>query len=153
MTKSRKKMLLSSIAMLLVAILALSAATFAWFTVNKTVTAQGFNAKAASSIGLKVLSATEAASKATGSQNAADVYSDKANYGYSTTIDTANTFSTMAPVSLNTTGTSPAAYKTTAADAKASTAKATAEGIAYLKKNPSAEIKSLQALHREIKEK
>ncbi len=32
-------------------------------------------------------------------------------------------------------------------------AKATAEGIAYLKKNPSAEIKSLQALHREIKEK
>ncbi|MCR5737353.1 MAG: carbamoyl-phosphate synthase large subunit [Eubacterium sp.] len=32
-------------------------------------------------------------------------------------------------------------------------AKATAEGIAYLKKNPSAEIKSLQSLHGEIKEK
>ncbi len=39
MTKSRKKILLSSIAMLLVALVALGSATFAWFTVQKTVTA------------------------------------------------------------------------------------------------------------------
>ena len=40
MKKSRKKMLLSSIAMLLVALVALGSATFAWYITNATVTAE-----------------------------------------------------------------------------------------------------------------
>ena len=41
MKKSRKRLLISSIAMLLVAMLALGTATFAWFTQNTTATASG----------------------------------------------------------------------------------------------------------------
>jgi len=54
MTKSRKKILLSSIAMLLVALVALGSATFAWFTVNKTVTANNIVVKAATAQGLQI---------------------------------------------------------------------------------------------------
>lgn len=54
MTKSRKKILLSSIAMLLVALVALGSATFAWFTMNKTVTASGMNVTAATAKGLQL---------------------------------------------------------------------------------------------------
>lgn len=44
-TTSRKRLLISSVAMLLVAMLALGTATFAWFTSSTTVTADGLNAK------------------------------------------------------------------------------------------------------------
>ena len=44
-TKFRKRALLSSVAMLLVAILALGSATFAWFTQNTTATANNIYAK------------------------------------------------------------------------------------------------------------
>ena len=44
-TTSRKRLLISSVAMLLVAMLALGTATFAWFTSSTTVTAKGLNAK------------------------------------------------------------------------------------------------------------
>lgn len=44
-TKFRKRALLSSVAMLLVAILALGSATFAWFTQNTAATADGIYAK------------------------------------------------------------------------------------------------------------
>lgn len=54
MTKSRKRMLLSSIAMLLVALVALGSATYAWFTVNKTVTADTMKVTAATSAGLQI---------------------------------------------------------------------------------------------------
>lgn len=54
MTKSRKRMLLSSIAMLLVALVALGSATYAWFTVSKTVTADGMQVKAIASAGLEI---------------------------------------------------------------------------------------------------
>lgn len=54
MTKSRKKILLSSIAMLLVALVALGSATFAWFTVNKSVDAKAMTVKAATADGLQI---------------------------------------------------------------------------------------------------
>ncbi len=54
MTKSRKKMLLSSIAMLLVALVALGSATFAWYITNATVTAETSQFSAASADGLVI---------------------------------------------------------------------------------------------------
>lgn len=44
-TTSRKRLLISSVAMLLVAMLALGTATFAWFTQSTTATANGINVK------------------------------------------------------------------------------------------------------------
>lgn len=55
-TTFRKKALLSSVAMLLVALVALGSATFAWFTQNKTVTAEGLVLNATTSAGLQILS-------------------------------------------------------------------------------------------------
>ena len=43
--KSRRRLLISSVAMLLVAMLALGTATFAWFTTSTTSTANGINVK------------------------------------------------------------------------------------------------------------
>lgn len=54
MKKSRKKMLLSSIAMLLVALVALGSATFAWYITNATVTAEKTQFSAASADGLVI---------------------------------------------------------------------------------------------------
>lgn len=54
MTKSRKKMLLSSIAMLLVALVALGSATYAWYITNATVTAEKTQFSAASADGLVI---------------------------------------------------------------------------------------------------
>lgn len=51
---SRKRLLISSVAMLLVAMLALGTATYAWFTSNRTVTAQGMSVKAAAAKGLQI---------------------------------------------------------------------------------------------------
>lgn len=61
-TTKRSKILLSSIAMLLVALVALGSATYAWYVVNKTVTAQSLTvaAKAATGlVGCKTNSSTE----------------------------------------------------------------------------------------------
>lgn len=55
-TTFKKKALLSSVAMLLVAIVALGSATFAWFTQNKTVTAEGLKLEATTAAGLQILS-------------------------------------------------------------------------------------------------
>ena len=54
MKKSRKKMLLSSIAMLLVALVALGSATFAWYITNATVTAEHTSWNASSADGLVI---------------------------------------------------------------------------------------------------
>ena len=54
MTKSRKKILLSSIAMLLVALVALGSATFAWFTINRSVEAKSMAVTAATADGLEL---------------------------------------------------------------------------------------------------
>ncbi len=50
----RKSSLISSVALLLVAIVALSGATFAWFTANTTATATGISIKSGSASGLLV---------------------------------------------------------------------------------------------------
>ncbi len=52
--KSRRRLLISSIAMLLVAMLALGTATFAWFTTSTSTTAQGVNVQTVKSSELKV---------------------------------------------------------------------------------------------------
>ena len=44
-TNSKRRVLVSSVAMLLVALISLSTATFAWFTSNTTATANGINVK------------------------------------------------------------------------------------------------------------
>jgi hypothetical protein len=110
MKKSRKKMLLSSIAMLLVAMLALSAATFAWFTTNKTVTATGFSGKASSAVGLKILSESDAeANKGSGTRQ--EAIADISKYGQNTNFY--STSRTLEPVSI-VPGTGYTAYSTSA---------------------------------------
>ncbi len=52
--KSRRRLLISSVAMLLVAMLALGTATFAWFTSNTTSTADGIYAKTIKASTLKI---------------------------------------------------------------------------------------------------
>lgn len=54
MKNTRKKMLLSSIAMLLVALIALGSATFAWYITNSTVTAEKSQFSAAAADGLVI---------------------------------------------------------------------------------------------------
>lgn len=54
MLKSRKRMLLSSIAMLLVALVALGSATFAWYATQNSVTAKSEAFKAAAAQGLVI---------------------------------------------------------------------------------------------------
>ena len=58
-TTSRKKMLLSSVAMLLVAMLALGSATFAWFAANPRAKANGIKMKTTASTGLVVRTETD----------------------------------------------------------------------------------------------
>lgn len=55
-TKSRKRLLISSVAMLLVAMLALGTATFAWFTQNTSATADEFSARTVKASELKLSS-------------------------------------------------------------------------------------------------
>lgn len=66
MLKSRKKLLLSSIAMLLVALVALGSATFAWYSVQTTVSAETtqFNASVASGLVIRHRSANLATTDA-----------------------------------------------------------------------------------------
>lgn len=63
MKKSRKKMLLSSIAMLLVALVALGSATFAWYITNATVTASTSQWSASTADGLVIRHGTTGAWK------------------------------------------------------------------------------------------
>lgn len=57
---SRRRVLISSVAMLLVALVALSTATFAWFTQSTTATASGINVKTIKSSELKISSLNKA---------------------------------------------------------------------------------------------
>lgn len=58
-TKFRKRALLSSVAMLLVALVALGSATFAWFVDDPNVTATGISAKANTALGLVAQTTTD----------------------------------------------------------------------------------------------
>ncbi len=59
MKNTRKKMLLSSIAMLLVALIALGSATFAWFTANPNASATGISMKTTAAAGLVIRTETD----------------------------------------------------------------------------------------------
>lgn len=56
-TNSRKRLLVSSVAMLLVAMLALGTATYAWFTTSSSATANGINVKTSKASELKLSAA------------------------------------------------------------------------------------------------
>ncbi len=71
-TKFRKRALLSSVAMLLVALVALGSATFAWFTSLPTANAQGLTMKATAAQGLVVLSSSAISNASKAKANAAD---------------------------------------------------------------------------------
>jgi hypothetical protein len=58
-TSFRKKALLSSVAMMLVALIALGSATFAWFATTPNASANGLNMTTSASTGIKVLSDSE----------------------------------------------------------------------------------------------
>lgn len=75
MKKSRKKMLLSSIAMLLVALVALGSATFAWYISQATVTAETtkFSAAAAEGLVIRHTNADEWGTKVTDLKQATDL--------------------------------------------------------------------------------
>lgn len=59
-TTSRKRLLVSSVAMLLVAMLALGTATYAWFTSSTTATAKGMNVKTVQASELQISDFTKA---------------------------------------------------------------------------------------------
>ena len=114
-TKFRKRALLSSVAMLLVALIALGSATFAWFTSNPDADASGLNIKANSSVGLVLRSQTEKA------QNS-DWWSHNAGFratafDSSTKTFTYNTASMpMTPVSMAQSGTNKGTLYTASAN-------------------------------------
>ncbi len=58
-TKFRRRALISSLAMLLVALVALGSATFAWFTSNPTANAKGIVGKGQTSTGLEITTDTD----------------------------------------------------------------------------------------------
>jgi hypothetical protein len=89
-TTFRKKALLSSVAMLLVALVALGSATFAWFSSNKVVTADGMDVKAAAAKGLQI--------------------SNKNESGWANAVTFEQDPITLTPVSLDTTATSLVGY-------------------------------------------
>jgi len=98
-TKFRKRALLSSVAMLLVAMLALGSATFAWFTVSKTTNAQGLILKTTTSAGIVCRSQT--------CENASKPFAKTTILNYDSTADATNPLGvTLSPASFLGTATS-----------------------------------------------
>jgi hypothetical protein len=86
MLKSRKKILLSSIAMLLVALVALGSATFAWYTTQKSVSASTTKLNATAANGLVIRKTTsdtwaKSISNLLGSSASQEVSPATINYG------------------------------------------------------------------------
>lgn len=121
-TTFRKKALLSSIAMLLVAFVALGSATFAWFTQNPTVNADGLSLKATAAAGLQILSDTE--------KTLGEDY-DVATTIKASAIDTTdpNGVTLGTPVSLDCDVTDAVTFRTTQAALETNYAKAGTAGI------------------------
>ena len=71
MKHKRKKVLLSSVAMLLVALVALGSATYAWFTIQRTVTANTMQVTATAQKGIEITKDAQTYSTATQSFTAA----------------------------------------------------------------------------------
>lgn len=118
-TSFRKKALLSSLAMLMVALIALSSATFAWFTSNPNATASGLQLKATASKGLTILTDSHGA---TGADFSHDSYLNCNDTGTGTKQD----IKALTPVSFDLTGNAlGAAYTVDAAAPNAPAAAAT----------------------------
>lgn len=80
----KKKALLSSLSMLMVATVAVGSATFAWFTQSPTANAQGLQLKASASNGLKII--TESHKGSTALSDATFLSKDYLNYDSTTKI-------------------------------------------------------------------
>ena len=119
--KSRKRLLISSIAMLLVAMLALGTATFAWFTQNTTATAEGLTMRTSKTSSLLVSDDTQAyASSVTYTDVQAVMFPassiDGKNWYYTYADNTTSYASTQAPQKVSTTLGAAAANKYVFAD-------------------------------------
>lgn len=89
-TNSRKRLLVSSVAMLLVAMLALGTATYAWFTQNTSATADGITVRTSKTSSLKISDDTRA-------YDTSFTYTDVQNVMLpSSSINGANWYSTVA---------------------------------------------------------
>ncbi len=87
--KSRKRLLISSIAMLLVAMIALGTATFAWFTSSTTATASGINVQTTQASDLQI-------SKSDLSWGASVNYATTATFEPASSVNGANWFTAEA---------------------------------------------------------
>lgn len=99
-TKFRKRALLSSVAMLLVALVALGSATFAWYQAQMTVSAAGMTFSTNSAAGLEIISSSEAHGSYSADATQADL--EGIDYKTSTTLSGANT--NLQPASANASG-------------------------------------------------
>lgn len=94
MKNTRKKMLLSSIAMLLVALVALGSATYAWFNESPEANARGLTMKTTAGTGLLALSETHNTAKA-------NDWSHNTVLNASTTLDNGNVVPSTTAINLD----------------------------------------------------
>ncbi|MEE3492247.1 hypothetical protein [Ruminococcus sp.] len=135
-TKFRKRALLSSVAMLLVAILALGSATFAWFASNPNANAKGVNLKTNAGSGLVILTDSEYKLWSDISTEKANAMFDHDNIVLDAVAKSGVTLATTSTRSdLETYGNGrkimPLVPKTNATDLSAANSWYTAEGTAY----------------------
>jgi hypothetical protein len=122
-TKFRKRALLSSVAMLIVALIALGSATFAWYQANLDVSSTGMTFTTNAASGLEVISASVVDGSSKIQSTDAELTAKTASYGSSTTFANLNT--ELQPASLNPAANSNqgAFFTTTGTDAATSTIK------------------------------
>lgn len=127
-TKMRKKMLISSIAMLMVATVSLGSATYAWFTQSPTASASGLVMRATASNGLKILTQSHKAVDDAAPYSSADYLNYDANGQGTGKPGSSTTAFLLNPASYHIVNDSAPVgpFKTTAAGDNASTASANA---------------------------
>ena len=125
-TKFRKRALLSSVAMLLVALVALGSATFAWYQAQLSVSASGMTFTTNAASGLEIVSASSAAGNH--AKTATDAQLLAATWGTTTTFDQED--ATLQPASLDPTANSGAgAFYMTTSEGPATSTMATGADI------------------------
>lgn len=111
---TRKRALISSVAMLLVAMMALGTATFAWFTTSPNASAEGLSVQASASVGLKMLSESQASKTGkdytVGDNYVAKTYLNSNDAGTATLGDNF----VLSPTSIDASSAAVKAYKTEA---------------------------------------
>lgn len=139
---SRKRLLVSSVAMLLVAMLALGTATYAWFTSDPTAKADGLNVKATAATGLLIKSETEGKWTHNALLNRD---ADKVSVGADYAAD---------PLSMDPTATSIVGYKTVAefdSNYKAKDAETVSTSTAYYHEKINAKVTGTEATSANVK--